>query len=525
MNPELQPEPPPQPPPKRRGTTLLRWTLIAGAVGVGTLFGLLLLAWTIENYRGKSAWTRFQAEAAARGEKLDLASVIPPSVPDQDNFAATPLLAALFEPRSSTSRTPRRRDPAAFERATALSKPFDGSPKSEVPASGNWETATPIDLGAWAEFFEQHPDFATPDAPGQNTAARPAPASVLDALQRFAPELTELAAAAERPAAVFPLHYEDNFNLQLPHLAVLRGISSLVRLRALARLQAGQTNQAFQDVQFGLRLVQSLKDEPLVISQLVRLAILHGALQPVWEGLRQQQWTEPQLTRLQEILSSINLLDGYHRCLRGERAFVNDLFDRLRSGRLNPGSIDNTGLGLPTGFQALPSGWLYQNQVAIGRIHQEYLLPVIDPAAHRAFPAKADAADQARELYHRNPYNFMAGLLLPALVKTPLKFAHRQATLDLAATACSLERHRLARGSYPDSLTALPPALTRGLHSDLISGQPLNYRPTDDGRFILYSIGWNETDDQGIPARRGRSESVIVEEGDWAWRYTPAADQ
>ena len=52
------------------------------------------------------------------------------------------------------------------------------------------------------------------------------------------------------------------------------------------------------------------------------------------------------------------------------------------------------------------------------------------------------------------------------------------------------------------------------LPHDIIGGQPLKYRRTADGQFVLYSIGWNEKDDGGVP---GKTDT----EGDWVWR--PAA--
>ncbi len=63
---------------------------------------------------------------------------------------------------------------------------------------------------------------------------------------------------------------------------------------------------------------------------------------------------------------------------------------------------------------------------------------------------------------------------------------------------------------------------------DVISGQPLKYRRTDDGRFVLYSVGWNQTDDGGKPgwpdkeAAPGgfwREFALKTADGDWVWQY------
>ena len=61
---------------------LLRWGLI-GMTGLVTLAAVLV---TEENWRGKRAWENYKREAAARGERLDIAAFVPPSVPDEQNF-------------------------------------------------------------------------------------------------------------------------------------------------------------------------------------------------------------------------------------------------------------------------------------------------------------------------------------------------------------------------------------------------------------------------------------------------------
>lgn len=60
------------------------------------LFGLAVLVTLIagfyveENVRGKYAWKNFKSGWEAKGERFDLASIVPPPVPDDQNFAATP---------------------------------------------------------------------------------------------------------------------------------------------------------------------------------------------------------------------------------------------------------------------------------------------------------------------------------------------------------------------------------------------------------------------------------------------------
>jgi len=54
--------------------------------------------------------------------------------------------------------------------------------------------------------------------------------------------------------------------------------------------------------------------------------------------------------------------------------------------------------------------------------------------------------------------------------------------------------------------------------TDVIGGESLKYRQTQDGQFILYSVGWDEMDDGGKVVRKSNG-GVDLEKGDWVWQY------
>ena len=85
-----------------RGWRFLRRILIGLAV-VATLVAALV---TEENWRGKRAWENYKRDAEARGERFDLASLVPP-VPDDQNFFCAPIVAdALNALRQNESAWP-----------------------------------------------------------------------------------------------------------------------------------------------------------------------------------------------------------------------------------------------------------------------------------------------------------------------------------------------------------------------------------------------------------------------------------
>ena len=98
------------------------------------------------------------------------------------------------------------------------------------------------------------------------------------------------------------------------------------------------------------------------------------------------------------------------------------------------------------------------------------------------------------------------------------RFAYAQESADLARVAIALERFRLAQGDYPGSLDALEPRFMEKVPQDIINGEPLHYRRTADGKFLLYSVGWNETDDDGQVSSM-ITGAADISKGDWVWKY------
>lgn len=62
------------------------------------LIGLFALAifYGEENWRGTRAWNRYVSNSSIKPDELDLRSYIPKSVPEDDNFAANPVIKGWF---------------------------------------------------------------------------------------------------------------------------------------------------------------------------------------------------------------------------------------------------------------------------------------------------------------------------------------------------------------------------------------------------------------------------------------------
>src|SRR5260370_38859671 len=122
--------------------------VLVALAGLATLIGLF---YAEENWRGKHAWLKYKHELEAKGEKLDFKDYIPAPVPDDQNFAMTPLLAPLFDfnPKPLKEGQSIWRDTNGYNRAISLFTEFSSiQPKLRYSAESHARMEM-TDLAAW----------------------------------------------------------------------------------------------------------------------------------------------------------------------------------------------------------------------------------------------------------------------------------------------------------------------------------------------------------------------------------------
>src|SRR5262249_8876027 len=106
------------------------------AAGALLLFVICVL-FAEENWRGRRAWEICRKDLDAK-HALDWQQFIPPQVPDDQNFAATPFLAPLFDfnPKPRDPGQSPWRDPAAHDRIMNFAAPLlPANNKGELPSA------------------------------------------------------------------------------------------------------------------------------------------------------------------------------------------------------------------------------------------------------------------------------------------------------------------------------------------------------------------------------------------------------
>jgi hypothetical protein len=497
---------------------LLRW----GFIGLVVLITLAAILVTEENWRGKRAWENYKRGAEARGEWFDLESLVPP-VPDDQNFFSAPIVAEALDQIHKDGS-----DHSGQSTYRMNFNIYRGDSKNWPTQGGYWLKGTLTDLKQWQTYFRtfiQSPDGKTNGFPITAQPQTPA-ADVLLALSIYNPALEELRQASLRPDARIPLNYENGFDAAgelLPWLANMKRCAQFFQLRTLAELQDGQSEAALADVKLLMRVTDCIRNQPFLISHLVRIAMTAINLQPIYEGLAQHRWSDAQLKELERALAGQDYLADFEFAMRGEKITAIETFEKQRITRETKHWEESSGTNklVTINYRFMPSAYFYQNELAFAQMHQQFIVPLVDLTNRIVAPAalrQTQATVEAQKKHCFWPYKAQAVMVIPAISASVKKIAVIQSQVDLARVACALERYRLAHGEYPETLNALAPRFIETLPHDIINGQPLHYRREANGQFVLYSVGWNETDDGGqVVLTKGGM--VDRDKGDWVWQY------
>jgi hypothetical protein len=352
--------------------------------------------------------------------------------------------------------------------------------------------------------------------------------SAADYLQwsdQFVPAFEEIREALKRPYAILPGDYSLPYEMPIPNFVTLRSLVQTLAQRAQCDLLLGRPAEALREVTLMHEVCRILQKPPrgkpiTLVESMINVAISGVYVNTIADGLRTHTWQEPQLAALQEQLTGINLPPWVAEAFKEQLPSDIGLFEKTSAAKVADlwGTLNQTlsfwqRLRKPIYlYLALaPTGWRYQNYVNMTRLLK--LDDSFDLTHDTIIPHVSDQVTANFDTFfaHPSPYKTLAGLSIPNFNKAIQVTAQNQTLVNEAEVACALERYRLAQGGYPETLEALAPQYIAQLPHDLIGGQPLHYRRATGGTFLLYSIGWNETDDGG-------QVSPDRTKGDWVWQ-------
>lgn len=363
-----------------------------------------------------------------------------------------------------------------------------------IVGSADVERAAPIPAAVWAET-ETYWDGVT---------------SIV------APRLKAFADAGPRPSR-YPIDLKEGYQTRLPYLAEVRGLARELHVDALHWAVAGDSTNATDAVVAILPIADSLSNEPILISQLVRIALEGISIYTLEDVMNRVSFADADLIRLQEAFqAAAHASAGQSRM---DRAYIGEsviYFDRTADAGTDFLNVPELQV-LPERTLPIPRPPFVQLILpapAERMVAAQHFSEILDQSRYSNIGSLrsewyGDVALLDNDILFIAP---MASMLLPSLARSRDAEWRTMTHHDLAQTAIAVARYRLANGRLPDDLEALVPAFLPEVPRDFYSseGDNIRYRQRDNHEYVVYSIGRDGEDDFGEEMDNWNQEGDIT---------------
>lgn len=316
-----------------------------------------------------------------------------------------------------------------------------------------------------------------------------------------------------RSSCRFDYDYNAGFNMLLPNLSNMRDTIRIIGVKSCLLAEAGRPDAAWQLAQTQLRLADAMRDEPILISQLVRFASIRISCQTIQKI---SEVAPPNPDRYRSIESTLSdfedrkplilSLDG-ERLLGGEWAF--NMLKKGLVGELSASTGTEPGFGeVMLRFYSAFKPLSLADHAAYVRIMGDYtrLVQSGNSDGHSANEASA-MIKKVEET--RSRLYVITSILEPAIGRVNELYSELIAQMRITRAGLALLQEMKAQGVFPETIEKLQ---LENLN-DPFSSKPLRYKHQGQG-FILYSIGPDQKDNGGSPKQKKQKE-------DWdiVWSY------
>lgn len=483
-------------------------------LGLGVVLLVLWVMLLTSSIHSKSALDQYKDQLRAAGEKLNIDELLPPPVEPEKNGASLFDDASRYMGPYAVGVLGTNEPPAM--RMVAPGKAMIGWQQSEIVAF------------LTSGFITNSWDDIERELQGEATA--------LDLLRQ----------AAECPQLDFGFDYKQGFITIPPYLIKMKEAALLLSPASVDALHRGDSFEAITNVHTLVSLVNGW-NEPVLIFQLVRNAMLQMAVPVQWELLQATNLTDEQLAFLQRDWTKAEFVKSMDKALEMERAWESMTFQQLRTS--NSPSAIFSGYPFATSSGGGSGGWFDDLKQAAKRKTSDTLWRISwsysdELAALKGDEVLIEATRQAETngyfrdaLSERDRKLIALGLSYPSTnwlrneldddllaladVKSVSHSLDRLLSMEAARrmtiTAIALKRYQLRHGSWPPDLSALVPEFLPEIPRDPVDGKPLRYRPNPDGTFLLYSVGSDGKDGGGDVSPLSPRPIYWLRAPDWVW--------
>ena len=435
---------------KARTAKSLKWTAI--------VFIALVAAYLILSFAAHRSLRHAYAALEANGRPMKKAQVFPKTIPDWNN-AALVYEAVILQLKAEKSG-----EQSLFSQLESLGgKILEGTP----------------DAGEAEDQFQQ-----------------------LTQTEVFADALALLRTVETKKGCSYEIDYSSNpyHQIKLGHLGSLKGLSKILCATARTQSADGNYTSAWETVAASLRVANAVKDEPFVISQLLRAHQFNQSADTIHVLMAVSHPSDQRRIEIEKLLGDFDDVVPLVRGIDSERILLTEwVFTQSLPVIHHLAEEEPKPLSHVAAFFWAPL-WHWDHAANLRLSHTI--------AQNISKPYTLNDATLEEELMNDvSWYCFVTKMIMASLHKTKAGYFSMLAKARITQCGLAALQYKRKNGSYPPDLQTLGKTEL----VDPFGGKPLVYRTTASG-FIIYSVGKNLIDDDGSTDGGDQAKDIV-------WRY------
>ena len=299
----------------------------------------------------------------------------------------------------------------------------------------------------------------------------------------------------------------------LSRLSGLRNLSRYIRAKIYFCLKDKKYDEAIKFAKIGLKIGDYLKDEPLLISQLTRFAIDETVMMSI-NSVFNVKGIKISENDYMEILSILNgKQTNLSEVLNGElvifeKPIISEYLRILYRHSLKDLKYEKFNKIMDLIFMpVIKNGFVF---------YLSHYSTIIEISKKPYYLAKKDIKNlkendfkKYSNVFYSIKHMYFGRLitLLPALESSIIQGTNYSAYIDTFKIVIGLKIYKEKYGKYPEKIQLLTPEILPSLPYDPFTGNEFIYKREKDG-FLIYSLGENEKDDNGIFDRKTKKDDI-----------------
>lgn len=324
------------------------------------------------------------------------------------------------------------------------------------------------------------------------------------AAEKFLAKHADILATAHEAAALggearFPTEFDKGEAMPLLQ-SRLREVARLLALDREICLRRGDSKGAVGSIRAVFALARSVKREPLLFAELLRVVFDAQACEGLQRLLLAGEASDDDLLAIDHDLTALEYHWQLHSAMLGERVQMLQAFDYPEL------------LGDDRPYAVV--WWLFQPADRL--VYLQCMRELTAASAALDYASLRTAVDRAQRdiaacieapsARWRYP---MSKMLLPSLDAMAHAVGRGTARREVARTAVAIERYRRAKRRLPADLDELVPDFMTQTPLDSFTGGPLHWTVTND-EYCIYSVGANCIDEGGTMQDNGEKGDIFI---------------